>query len=504
MILIAMIPKLQVIIYSYLFKLNLSISGSKDSNMDKQKFTQVVDFINSKWQDSITPELIEYIKNPCKSPAFDANWQTHEYIDKAIDQFKNWVHKQEVAGLELDIVSLPERTPLLFIDIPAFNTDNAETILLYGHLDKQPEMEGWDDGKGPWQPVIQNGKLYGRGGADDGYALFASVTAIKSLQEHGLSHPRCVVIIESCEESGSYDLPYYIDHLKERINTPSLVVCLDSGCGNYEQFWLTTSLRGNIKGVLTTEVISEGVHSGIASGIVPSSFRVMRQLLSRIEDENTGEVCNEFACEIPKTRIEEAHLAAEILGETVYSEFPFHQHAKPSTDEEVELLLNRTWRPQLAVTGAHGLPAVENAGNVMRPKTGLVLSMRLPPIVDATPAMQKLKTMLESNPPYNSKVTFVPHEQATGWNSPDISPRLKETVNNASMEVFNKPAAYWGEGGTIPFMGMLGAKFPEAQFVITGVLGPKSNAHGPNEFIHLEMANKLTQCVAYIIYELSC
>lgn len=470
--------------------------------MDANKLNQVNQFVTSKWQESIIPELVEYIKNPCKSPAFDPDWQQNEYLDLAVNQLCSWAFKQNIDNLDLEVVKLPDRTPLIFIDIPAFKTDNSDTILLYGHLDKQPEMVGWDDNKGPWLPVIEDNKLYGRGGADDGYALFSSLTAIAALQHNNLAHPRCVVIIEACEESGSYDLPYYIDHLQQKIKTPSLVVCLDSGCGNYDQFWLTTSLRGNIKGVLTTEVIKEGVHSGIASGIVPSSFRVSRQLLSRIEDENTGEVVADFSCAIPEARIKEAEQASEILGKTIYSEFPFHDNTKPTIDEEVELLLNRTWRPQLAITGAHSLPDISDAGNVMRPKTGLVLSMRLPPVVHAEQAMAKLKNLLEADSPYNAKVTFEPQEQATGWNSPEIAPWLKTAVNDASLAVFNKPAAYWGEGGTIPFMGMLGEKFPKAQFVITGVLGPKSNAHGPNEFLHLDMAQKLTTSVAYLLNQL--
>lgn len=466
----------------------------------KDKFDQITKFIRNKWQESITPELVEYIKNPCKSPAFDSDWEKNEYLDQAINQFKNWVLNQNINNLNLEIVKLPNRTPLLYLDIPAFNSNNDKTILLYGHLDKQPEMVGWDEDKGPWKPVIDDNKLYGRGGADDGYALFASVTAIKALQEHNEPHPRCVVIIEACEESGSYDLPYYIDHLKEKINTPSLVICLDSGCGNYDQFWLTTSLRGNIKGILSAELIKEGVHSGIASGIVPSSFRVIRQLLSRIEDENTGEITSEhFYCDIPQSRIDEAELAAKILDQTVYSEFPFHTNTKPVTNNKTELLLNRTWRPQLAVTGADGLPVPTQAGNVMRPKTSLVLSMRLPPKSDAMSCMNKLKEILEKEPPYNAKVSFEPQEQASGWNAPDISPWLKDSVDQASNLVFNKPAASWGEGGTIPFMGMLGEKFPNAQFVITGVLGPKSNAHGPNEFLHIPMATNLTCAISYII-----
>lgn len=471
--------------------------------MDKvtrEQFEQITHFVQHKWHSSIIEELKQYITIPCKSPAFDSQWQENNYLEQVIIQFKTWVNAQNIKGLNLDIIRLTNRTPLLYIEITPFQTTNADTILMYGHLDKQPEMSGWDEDKGPWKPVIVDNKLYGRGAADDGYSLFAAVTAIGALQQQNISHPRIVVIIEACEESGSYDLPYYIEHLKDRIQEPSLVICLDSGCGNYEQFWLTTSLRGNIKGVLKVELISEGVHSGMASGIVPSSFRVIRQLLDRIENALNGEILiPDFYTLIPEQRIAEAKLTAKILGETIYSSLPFYEHTQPVCEDHVELLLNRTWRPQLAVTGAEGLPKLSQAGNVMRPQTSLALSLRVPPQVNAVECLNKLKQILEINPPYHARVTFETHEAADGWNSPPIQPWLQQAVDQASKLAFNKPSASWGEGGTIPFMAMLGEKFPQAQFVITGVLGPHSNAHGPNEFLHLDMVEKVTAGIAYII-----
>jgi acetylornithine deacetylase/succinyl-diaminopimelate desuccinylase-like protein len=483
-------------------------SNTDSSNIDSSSLDQIKTFIKNTWEKSIVPELKHYITIPCKSPAFDKNWQENNYLNQVVNQFKKWVLAQDIPNLQLEIINLPNRTPLLYIEVPATDPKQTSgTILLYGHLDKQPEMAGWDADKGPWQPVIINNKLYGRGGADDGYALFAAITAIKSLAEHNINYPRCVIIIEACEESGSYDLPFYVDHLKDKFEhskQPSLVICLDSGCGNYDQFWLTTSLRGNIKGVLEVSLLTEGVHSGAASGLVASSFRVIRSLLSRIEDERTGEILlADLYCDIPPERITEAQHTAEILNNSVYDQLPFgdnhHSKIKPVCDNHTELLLNRTWRPQLAITGAAGLPELSQAGNVMRPKTSLMLSMRLPPNIKANSAKTELIKALESNPPYNAKVTFTLKEMASGWNAPPTAAWLQQAVNNASNLIFNKPAACWGEGGTIPFMSMLGEKFPYAQFVITGVLGPKSNAHGPNEFLHLDMAEKLTCCVAYII-----
>jgi acetylornithine deacetylase/succinyl-diaminopimelate desuccinylase-like protein len=383
------------------------------------------------------------------------------------------------------------------MDIPG---DNDDTILMYGHLDKQPEMTGWAEGLGPWIPVIRDGKLYGRGGADDGYAAYASLTALMALQKENMPHARCVVIIEACEESGSFDLPFYIAHLKDRIGTPSLVVCLDSGAGNYDQLWLTVSLRGMAAGTLRADVLAEGVHSGYASGVVPSSFRVLRQLISRLEDEITGKILPDYLhAEIPEQRMQQNQIMAEALGDGVFQAYPFCDGVQPQASSNLERLLNRTWRPALSVTGAEGMPALASAGNVLRPYTALKLSMRLPPTVDGEEATKNLKATLEADPPNNAKISFEADHAASGWNAPDIAPWLHKSLEKASQAAYGQPVMYMGEGGTIPFMAMLGEFFPQAQFMITGVLGPNSNAHGPNEFIHIPFARKLTACVTQVI-----
>ncbi|KTD18921.1 M20 family metallopeptidase [Legionella jordanis] len=459
---------------------------------------KLYEYIQHQWQENILTSLFEYIKIPNKSPQFDPDWQAHGFMEQAINHVADWCRKNAPKNMSLDVVRLPGRTPLIFMEIPG-NTE--ETVLLYGHLDKQPEMTGWHEDLGPWKPVIKDGRLYGRGGADDGYSAYASLTAIRALEEQGLPLARCIVIIEACEESGSYDLPFYIDQLKEKIGQPSLIICLDSGAGNYEQLWMTTSLRGNVSGELTVEVLKEGVHSGAASGIVPDSFRIARQLLSRIEDENTGEIkLKSLYCEIPEDRKHQAVACAEVLGESVYRNFPFEPGMSAVSQSKEELILNRSWRPALTVTGASGLPSIADAGNVLRPKTSLKLSMRLPPLISPELAASAMEEALSQNPPYHAKVSFKADHGSIGWNAPRMVAWLEEAVNEASMAFYQKPAAYIGEGGTIPFMGMLGEKFPEAQFMITGVLGPHSNAHGPNEFLHLEMVKKLTSCVAFVLH----
>jgi acetylornithine deacetylase/succinyl-diaminopimelate desuccinylase-like protein len=361
-------------------------------------------------------------------------------------------------------------------------------------------MTGWDEDLGPWQPVIKGDRLYGRGGADDGYALFGSLTAVAALKAQGIPHARIVIMIEACEESGSYDLPYYVDHLASRIGSPSLVVCLDSGCANYDQLWCTTSLRGLAGGNLRVDVLSEGVHSGDASGIVPSSFRILRQLLNRIEDVDTGRIHHDaLHVEIPAQRLNQAKRAAEVLGEEVFDKFPFLSGMRPMDEDLGELILNRTWRPMLSITGVDGLPTLGNAGNVLRPFTAVKISLRIPPMLDPDAATQFLKETLEKDPPYGARVSFEIEKASTGWNAPELAPWLETAIEQASQASFGAPAMYMGEGGTIPFMGMLGEKFPGAQFMITGVLGPHSNAHGPNEFLHIPTGKRVTEAVAHVV-----
>jgi acetylornithine deacetylase/succinyl-diaminopimelate desuccinylase-like protein len=455
--------------------------------------------IDQCWGDEVVPQLIEYIRIPNKSPAFDPDWSAHGYMDEAVSLFERWARANLplFPDATLEVVRLPGRTPVIVIDIPGASEDR---VLLYGHLDKQPEMTGWAEGYGPWTPRLEGDKLYGRGGADDGYAMFGALSALMALHEQGVPHARCVVLIEACEESGSYDLPYYVDHLAARIGDPSLVICLDSGCGNYDQLWLTTSLRGLASGTLTVRVLEEGVHSGDASGIVPSSFRILRSLLSRLEDEETGAVRPaELYAQIPPERVTQARRAAAALGNAVYTKFPFPPGVSPMSDDLTELVLNRTWRPQLAVTGIDGPPKPRDAGNVLLPFTAAKLSLRLPPTLDAAAAGATLRRLLEKNPPYGATVEFAVDSSAAGWNAPLLSAWLEQSLARSSELAFGAPPAYMGEGGSIPFMAMLGEKFPQAQFVVTGVLGPHSNAHGPNEFLHIPTGRRVSLVIAQVL-----
>jgi acetylornithine deacetylase/succinyl-diaminopimelate desuccinylase-like protein len=454
-------------------------------------------FVERAWDHDVIPALTDYIRIPAKSPMYDVEWAQHGHIDRAVDLITGWARRRKIEGLQIEVVRLPGRTPVILMEVPG---TGGETVLLYGHCDKQPEMVGWAEDAGPWVPVRRGDRLFGRGAGDDGYAAFAALTAIEALEAQGAPHSRCVVLIEASEESGSPDLPAYVEALAGRIR-PGLVVCLDSGCGDYEHLWMTTSLRGVVSGDLTVEVLGEGVHSGAASGIVPSSFRILRQLLDRVEDPRTGEILvRECHVEIPPDRMNEIRAVAAVLGDDVWRKFPYVAGMQPLSRDPVQGLLNNTWKPALAVTGVDGMPALADAGNVLRPKTAVKLSLRLPPTADAAKATRRVKEVLEADPPYGARVTFSAAEPpGDGWNAPATADWLVESVTRASRTFFGAPAMFDGLGGSIPFMSMLGERFPDAQFMVTGVMGPGSNAHGPNEFIDLPTGKKVTACVAQVL-----
>ncbi|MDH4248549.1 MAG: M20/M25/M40 family metallo-hydrolase [Deltaproteobacteria bacterium] len=453
--------------------------------------------LDAYWEREILPTLTEYIRIPNLSPAFDKEWAAHGHMARAVEMVSDWIRRQQVPGCTVKVLRDGARTPVVLADIPG---EGSGTVLMYGHLDKQPPMTGWREGLGPWNPVRDaEGRLYGRGGADDGYAAFAAIAAVKALKNHGRPLGRIVVLVECSEESGSPDLPHYVKAYRKELGEPDLVVCLDSSCGNYQQLWSTTSLRGLVGVTVKVEVLSEGVHSGMAGGIVPNPFLVFRQLMDRLEDPKTGVLLPpELHAEIPPARVVQAEHAARVLGGSVSGSFPLVSGAQPLADHPAQLLLNNTWRPALALIGQEGLPPLDQSGNVLLPAMSFRLSLRLPPTVPVATAIAALRRHLETDPPHGARVSIHAGGDA-GWDAPPLAPWLEAATEKASQEFFGKASCYLGIGGSIPFMAMIGEAFPGAQFLITGVLGPGSNAHGPNEFIHIPYAKKLTCAVARVL-----
>jgi acetylornithine deacetylase/succinyl-diaminopimelate desuccinylase-like protein len=463
--------------------------------------------LDERWTRDILPTLTDYIRIPALSPAFDPDWAAHGHVGDAVRLLRAWAEGRQLAGATVEVAEVAGRTPVIVVEIPPFDGSgprpagaSADTVLLYGHLDKQPEMTGWRDGLGPWTPVRDGDLLYGRGGADDGYALFAALAAVEAVQAAGGRHQRLVVLIEASEESGSPDLPVHMAALSDRIGSPSLVIALDSGCGDYQRLWLTTSLRGLVGGTLSVELTTAGLHSGAYGGVVPSTFRVARLLLDRVEDATTGRVTLAAATvDIPADRIRQNAVTSALLADFA-DELPLVPGADVIGDRSVaDVLLDRNWRPALEIIGADGLPPIARAGNVLRPRTDLAVSIRIPPGADPDQVRGELAAALTVDPPYGANVTFTPKEAAAGWSAPSLAGWLEGALEVASVNQFGAPLGFMGEGGTIPFMAMLGDQYPEAQFVITGVLGPNANAHGPNEFLHIPMAKRVTAAVAELL-----
>ena len=439
------------------------------------------------------PALSRYAAIPCLSPDFEPDWAQTGHLHEAARLLAGWCGARAVPDVTAEVLTLPGRTPVVLADAPAAGGGGG-TVLVYGHLDKQPALGAWREGLGPFTPVRDGDRLYGRGTADDGYAPFAAMTALEALAERGGPRPRVVVLVEASEESGSPDLPAHLDALAGRIGRPDLVVCLDSGCLTYDRLWLTTSLRGNVVATVTVRVLTEGVHSGSAGGVVPTSFRLLRRLLDRVEDARTGEVLLHAL----RARVPASHRAIDPVGWEAAQSFPVVEGLHLAGETEADRLLRRAWSPALAVTGMDGLPAVRDGGNVLRPSTTAKLSVRLPPTVDSERAAATLAEALGADPPEGAQVEVHLDTPATGWVAPDLDPWVADALDRASREVFAHPPGAYGEGGTIPFLAMLGVRFPGVPLVATGVLGPGSNAHGPNEFLHLPMAEGVTVAVAHL------
>ncbi|RZQ65133.1 M20/M25/M40 family metallo-hydrolase [Amycolatopsis suaedae] len=452
--------------------------------------------IRNLWEGDALAGLSEFVSIPALSPAFDGLWASNGHLHAAVEHVRKWLAARPVPGLTVEAVKLPGRTPVLLLEAPGTGSDG--TTVIYGHLDKQPAAGEWSPGLDPWIPVLKDGRLYGRGAGDDGYAAYAAGAALEALHRAGGRYGRTVVLLETCEESGSPDLAAYLDHLRDRIGAVSLVICLDVAGGDYERLWLATSLRGIAFLDLTVRVLESGVHSGHSSGLVASSFRVVRQLLDRLEDSRTGEMLlPELRVDVPPDRLAEIREAVAEGG--LRPELPMTPGVRLAADDPVELVLNNTWRTTLSVTGASGLPSLVDAGNVLRPYTGLKLSFRLPPTADAEVALSAIRTALTTDVPYGAQVSIERAAGAGGWNAPPLAPWLVSTLDKVSHEVFGRPWRAIGLGGTIPFLGLFARAYPDAQFVVTGPRGPGNNAHVPDEWLHLEQTARVTEAVAHIL-----
>ena len=451
------------------------------------------DFVEEWWDKSALPSLCEFVEIPALSPSFDSDWETNGYLDAAVNTFVAWTRSLPLKGLTVSVHRLKNRSPLLLVKIEG---DEDGEVVFYSHLDKQPEASGWSEGKGPWKPVIEDGWLFGRGSVDDGYGGYAGILSVLALQDQGVSHPTCRFLIETGEESGSPDLSYYLDELESVLGTPDLVIVLDTGGIDYDRLWVTESLRGIVAGTLSVKVSSVGVHSGHGSGVMPSSFRLARQLLSRIEDENTGEIKPEWLhIEITDKMKEQATKIIEMNSEST-DDFPLLDGVEKQVNDPLDIFLTMNLSPSLSIIGADGIPSIQDAGNVLRTNTDLKISIRTPPGISAEEVAVKVQELLEKDPPNGAHVSAVMTEVADGFLSPELPEELSEMLEKAGKQFYGNAPMSLFIGGTIPVMAMLQSRYPNSKFIITGAGGPGGNAHGPDEKLHISTAKKVTKCMA--------
>ena len=451
------------------------------------------DFVEEWWDKSALPSLCEFVEIPALSPSFDSDWETNGYLDAAVNTFVAWTRSLPLKGLTVSVHRLKNRSPLLLVKIEG---DEDGEVVFYSHLDKQPEASGWSEGKGPWKPVIEDGWLFGRGSVDDGYGGYAGILSVLALQDQGVSHPTCRFLIETGEESGSPDLSYYLDELESVLGTPDLVIVLDTGGIDYDRLWVTESLRGIVAGTLSVKVSTVGVHSGHGSGVMPSSFRLARQLLSRIEDENTGEIKPEWLhIEITEKMKEQATKIIEMNSEST-DDFPLLEGVEKQVNDPLDIFLTMNLSPSLSIIGADGIPSIQDAGNVLRTNTDLKISIRTPPGISAEEVAVKVQELLEKDPPNGAHVSAVMTEVADGFLSPELPEELSEMLEKAGKQFYGNSPMSLFIGGTIPVMAMLQSRYPDSKFIITGAGGPGGNAHGPDEKLHIPTAKKVTKCMA--------
>ena len=453
--------------------------------------------IEEAWQGDALEALAEFVRLPAKSPDFDPDWEQNGVLLRALEDAARWAKVRFPEGT-FEILSAPGVTPVLWVDIPG--TPPGRPALFYGHFDKQPEAGEWSEGLAPFEPVLRDGRLYGRGTADDGYSFYAALTAARAMDEAGRKRPRIMGVFETREESGSGDLPHYLPELSKRAGRPSVLTVLDLGIQDKTRLWRTQSLRGVVTFTLKVEVLASGVHSGVTSGIVPSSFAVMRTLLDRLEDPATGRVkVASMHVPEPTRHMPALRRLAELSGEDLWKRFPWAGETEPRSFDPLELLLKNGWQPTLSILGAEGLPPVKEAGALIRPSTTLKLSFRIPPGVDAQKAAEDAVALVTTNVPSKAKVTVANLHAEPGFEAPAGAEWLDAAWSKASEELFRETAEDVFDGATIGILPKFVKAFGPCPFLCTGVLGTEDNAHAPDESVSLEYLTKLTCAVASVL-----
>ncbi|CAI2368334.1 unnamed protein product [Moneuplotes crassus] len=465
--------------------------------MDTEKSKK---FIEDNFQSMFLDPISEFIKVPNLTPSFDPEFQTNGLIEQAIDNVKGYAESMDIPGLKFHVHNEEGRAPMALIEIPG---NGKKNIMVYGHLDKQPHMEGWTEGTGPTTPTIIGDKLYGRGSTDDGYVSFATLTAVKNILDQGQEIPRIVLVLEAEEESGSKDLVYLLEKCKDIIKTPDVCLCCDSGALDYKTLWLTSSLRGSMGMNVKVSIAKDAFHSGICGGAMPETFRIANNLLDRLEDPITKRM-EKFEVEIEDRFKEEAKNIVGLVGTDLYKDFKLLEGCRPIHHDNLEeMYLNINWRPALAVCGADGLPTLSKAGNVVRASTSLRLKIRLPPSLDAKEMCDEVVKTLSEDVPFGAKIEFDDVSSGSGWVMKDLKEETSKAIHESSEEFYEKKAGLYGIGGSIPFLKTLEGIYPETEILAMGVGGNDCNIHAPDETLDIPYMKKFIPTLSHILAKMA-
>lgn len=454
------------------------------------------------WTGEHLAALSAFVAIPSVSPAFDSAWERSGALAAAVDLVADWfTDRTALPGVRAHRLRINGRTPLLIVDIPAFDPDQADgphrTVLAYGHLDVQPAGGGWTV-TDPFRPVVRESRLYGRGAGDDKYVPLAVVAALEALRAANQAHPQVILLLETSEESSSVDLPAHLAAHGGLLGQPDLIVCLDTFVPDTSRLWHSTSMRGIVVADLSVAVAREGLHSGLVGGVVPSSFRLLRALLDRIENSSTGAcLLPSLHADVPAGHCDALRRQAE-RSRPPASGLPLLPGVRPLSGDPLAQLLAQSWEPSVAYVGMDGMPATGAAGSVLRASTTVRLSIRLPPTVRAIDAVAALRATLEADPPAGATVRLDVHGAEDGW-STTVPEGLGVLLDEAGVAGYGARAAECGGGATIPPLGILARRFPEAAIVPLGLVTPSCNPHGPDEHIDLDSAERLTIALATLL-----
>ena len=461
-------------------------------------------YVNDFFPNKVLPTFMNYVRIPNTTPSSDPNWKQTGNLLKAAELIVTWIKSLNLKDAKVYLLQDGDHTPFIFTDIAATRKNDDRTILFYSHFDKMPATTGWDEGKGATKPVIENGRLYGRGTADDGYASFSVFTAVKCCQDHGVPLPRICITIEGCEESGEEDLRYYFLKLKPIFGNVALFVCMDAGCEDYKRLWVTTTLRGTVQAKVTVNTLSLDLNANLTSGVVPDNYLIMRTIIDALQNEKGEILVPELNLPedlIPPERVEQCKKVAEIKGEQYKKDVPLYEETEALQSDIYQLVLNKCWRPCLTVIGADGIPKFEDSGNVMKPNLSFQISFRLPPHVDCEKAKEAIDKKIKESIPFNANVQVDIPFCSNGWDLNTFSKRIENTLNNGSKSFFGNELCYRGEGGSIPFVEFFQEHFPKADLANLGIAGMDCNEHGPNESLDLDACKKFIMTLAYLMSE---